>query len=583
MVPPAILDRFHGVQANAGGWRALCPAHEDKNPSLSINEKDGKLLFYCHRGCNTRDVLAAVGLTFSDLNGTPQRKEVAQYDYLDETGDTLFQVVRYHPKDFRQRRPDGSGGWTPNLNGTRRVIYNLPAVIAAELVYVVEGEKDVETAKGLGIVATCNPSGAGKWKDEYSEFLKGKNVVIIADKDAPGRKHAREVAASLHLKAFSIKVVEMPSPSKDLSEFVQSVGAACKTSDLQRLIVALAEDAPEWKPDTPEPEENWREVFHSFAEFENSAPLSFAIEGFLQNNGATLIGGLSGHGKTLILLSIVKALLKGEGSFLWDYFAVKETASRALYLIPESTIEPFKHRLCMFGLYDYLASDRLLVRTLSKGPMPCLSDPRILAAAKGAHIVLDTAVRFSAEGDENSAGDNQRGLATDIFALLGAGARTVIGAHHSPKPFASANVMHLENVLRGSGDIGAMVATAFGIKQIDREQNLIHVENIKPRDFEPPLPFQLIGRPSIDRTGDLALYKKPGECGSLQDEQQPYREKGGAPKSKEREDRLGMVARWLADDPEQTHDDLIQRFKDAGIEVSYATVRRYRNACGRSN
>ena len=142
-----------------------------------------------------------------------------------------------------------------------------------------------------------------------------------------------------------------------------------------------------------------------------------------------------------------------------------------------------------------------------------IPDPRILAAARDSHIVLDTAIRFGAEGDENAAVTKQRGLATDIFALLGAGARSVIGAHHSPKPFAHANVMHLENVLRGSGDIGAMLSTAWGIKQIDRDRNVIHVENVKARDFEPPLPFQIIGRPFIDRSEDLALFKRPGTVG----------------------------------------------------------------------
>jgi hypothetical protein len=324
--------------------------------------------------------------------------------------------------------------------------------------------------------------------------------------------------------------------------------------------------------------ENWRDIFHSFADFENAAPLTFAIKGFLQNNGATMIGGLSGHGKTLILLSIAKALLIGKGSILWKYFPVEETAIRVIYLIPEASIEPFKHRLRLFGLYEYLAPDdeRLLVRTLSMGPTPCLSDPRILYAAKGAHVVLDTAVRFSTDGDENSAADNQRGLATDIFALLGAGARSVIGAHHSPKPFARENVMRLENVLRGSGDIGAMLTTAWGIKQVDAARNILHIENIKPRDFQPPPPFQIIGRPFIDEMGDFELYKKPGECGSLMDEQQRSRDKGGAPKSADRQERVSLVKNWLSEEPELTIKELRLKFKLVGIDLSDPAVKKYK-------
>ena len=328
---------------------------------------------------------------------------------------------------------------------------------------------------------------------------------------------------------------------------------------------------------------SWREMFHSVAEFENAAPLTFSIRNFLQNNGATLIGGLSGHGKTLILLSIAAAQLRGKTTMLWDYFEVLETAERVVYLIPECAIETFKHRLELFGLMPFVRSERLMVRTLSKGPTPCLSDPRILAAAKDSHVYLDTAVRFS-EGEENSSGDNQRGLATDIFALLGAGARQVIGAHHSPKPFARETVMTLENVLRGSGDIGAMLSTAWGIKQIDTDQNIIHIENIKPRDFQPPGPFQLIGRPWINDTGDFRMHKKPNYCGTLADESQPEREKGGA-STQAREGKasnIQLLREWLKQDPKQTSEQLVLRFKDAGVKIHDATVRKYRTEISRN-
>jgi hypothetical protein len=326
--------------------------------------------------------------------------------------------------------------------------------------------------------------------------------------------------------------------------------------------------------------DGWRGMFHSFDEFETAAPLTFAIRGFLQNNGATMIGGLSGHGKTLINLSVARALLAGKGEKLWNLFEVEESALRVVYLIPECAIEPFKHRLRLFRLYDYLAprDERLLVRTLSKGPTPCLSDPRILFACKGAHVILDTAVRFSVEGDENSAGDNQRGLASDIFALLAAGARSVLAAHHSPKPFAKETVMRLENVLRGSGDIGAMLTTAWGIKQLDEAQNIIHVENIKPRDFQPCGPFQIIGRPCIDESGDFQLLKPPGECGKLAEEQETERDRGGAPEEsrRERERRIGMVREWLDEDSNQTAEALRERFERAGVKASASAVKRYR-------
>jgi len=213
---------------------------------------------------------------------TPKGREVECYDYTNEAGDLLFQVVRYEPKDFRQRRPDGKGGWVwhlecdakckcnPKLPPTRRVLYKLPelekaprawptgpritsldtpayspspeAIAKLPYVLVVEGEKDVAAAESLGFVATCNPMGAKKWRDEYSPCLEGARVAVIADADRPGQEHAQQVGASLQGWAASVKVCEIPA-CKDLAESV-SKGM---TKD---LLLALFSDTPEWKPAT---------------------------------------------------------------------------------------------------------------------------------------------------------------------------------------------------------------------------------------------------------------------------------------------------------------------------------------------
>jgi hypothetical protein len=98
---------------------------------------------------------------------------VKTYDYCDENGTLLFQVVRFEPKGFRQRRPDGRGGWIWNLQDTRRVPYLLPdlvkVVAAGETIYVPEGEKDVDNLRAIGFAATTNPGGCKKWCSEYSE------------------------------------------------------------------------------------------------------------------------------------------------------------------------------------------------------------------------------------------------------------------------------------------------------------------------------------------------------------------------------------------------------------------------------
>src|ERR1700737_3378329 len=137
-----ILGQLANVRKSGSGWNARCPAHEDKRNSLSITEgSDGRILVKCFANCTFEKICAAKGWKASDLfaqpngNGNGSRKSsprtVAEYDYRGESGELLYQIVRYEPKDFRQRRPDGKGGWTWKLDGVRRVLYRLPEVITA--------------------------------------------------------------------------------------------------------------------------------------------------------------------------------------------------------------------------------------------------------------------------------------------------------------------------------------------------------------------------------------------------------------------------------------------------------------------
>lgn len=261
--------------------------------------------------------------------------------------------------------------------------------------------------------------------------------------------------------------------------------------------------------------DKYLELFHTYEEMVNAPPLRFVIQDFLQADGATMIGGLSGHGKTLIMLAIAKALLGG--SSLFDHFKVVEPAARVIYLIPEVPMGPFFYRLSkVFRLDQHLRDQRLLVRTLSKGVTVPLIDPRILKAAEGADVFLDTAIRFVV-GDENQASDNQSGLASHIFQLQAAGARTIVGAHHSPKTLEKEDRLTLENVLRGSGDIGAMLASCWAIRQVEPATNRIWLQNVKPRDFTPPEPFIIEGRPHLDAKGCFRLLRRPGDAGTLRE------------------------------------------------------------------
>jgi len=242
---------------NGKGWSARCPAHDDHNPSLSIAAgDDGRVLLRCHAGCTVDAICKSVGLHVSDLMppkpvksaSKPKRRIVATYDYRDEQGTLLFQVVRYDPKDFRQRRPKPDGGWTWSVTGVRVVPYRLLELVGepTAVVVIAEGEKDVDNLAGIGVLATCNAGGAGKWTAEHAQYLRGRHVVILADNDEAGRRHAQQVAQSLQGIAASVRIVELPGlPAKgDVSDWIAAGG----TKDQLR---ELADATSNWSPATP--------------------------------------------------------------------------------------------------------------------------------------------------------------------------------------------------------------------------------------------------------------------------------------------------------------------------------------------
>jgi hypothetical protein len=309
----AILAKFPAAKRNGKGWQAKCPAHEDKKPSLSISAgDDGRTVLHCHAGCSVQAVCEAVGLRLSDLfpdkskRNSHAGKIVTIYPYDDATGKLLYEVVRFDPKDFRQRRPDKTAidGYTWNLKGIQRVPYRLRQLIAAigegVPIYIAEGEKDCDALNKAGFTATTNAGGAGKWELNFAEYFKGADVCIIADKDKPGWKHAQNVAASLHGVAAIVRVIELPDlnskPVKDASDFFAAGGQAAEFDE-------IVQAAPVWKPtsetheaETPQPpptktlNELQRRVDNDSNELLRTA--------FLCRGGGLLFVGPTGIGKS---------------------------------------------------------------------------------------------------------------------------------------------------------------------------------------------------------------------------------------------------------------------------------------------
>lgn len=255
-----------------GEFYAKCPFHSDGKASFRVNE--GKQTWFCDpcdKGGSVidfvmlkdgLDVAAAMQKLGGSRSSTTQPIVVATYDYVDENGATLYQVLRYMPKTFRQRHKNAAGEWVWNMEGVRRVLYRLPDVMSQSDVFVVEGEKDADNLSKLNCAATCNVGGAKKWLDSYSEFLRGKNVVVIPDNDEAGKAHADMVIKSLAGKAKLVYRLELPAPYKDVTDFITAHPGTAAT-EFKALLANL-------KPVNPVPDlpvKSMRELEDDYKEF----------------------------------------------------------------------------------------------------------------------------------------------------------------------------------------------------------------------------------------------------------------------------------------------------------------------------
>ena len=340
----AIVDELRRRKPDRPAGKAVnreiyewCPFHPDgagrppHSPSLRLN--NDKEVWYCdpcNEGGTLTDLAERLGLR---VNAGHEDRIVAVYDYLDATGNLWGQVCRKTNKDFRVRRPDGSGGWIWDWKAITRTLYRLPNLLGADpgaWVFVVEGEKDVDRLCSLGLVATTNAHGAGKWRDEYSDVLKGRRVAVIPDQDDAGRRHAEQVAASLVGKAADVRIVRLPvqGEGQDVSDWLDAGGT-------EESLVAKTEVAAKYVSPAHKSGGAGEMKFVTAADLTARAPEAapWLVRPWVVRGGVTMVSGKAKlAGKTTWTLHLVKAVLQGE-QFLG------ETAMKGMviYLTEERT------------------------------------------------------------------------------------------------------------------------------------------------------------------------------------------------------------------------------------------------------
>lgn len=288
---------------------------------------------------------------------------VATYPYLNKRSELAYQTLRIEKpgkkKTFRQRQPDGNGGWIWNIKDVSPLPYMLPQLEDRPdeaPVWIVEGEKDVERLAGLGAIATTNSGGSSKWPEELNEYFLGANVLIIPDNDAPGRKHAAAVADALQRFARSVKIVELPGLEEggDVSDWLDQGGT------LERLI-ELADAAPPVEgPRGPFDPEDLGDLLA-----EEIEPRQWLLGKLLCRKYVTVSAASGGTGKTSLAITLALSLATGRP--LLRIHVHKRC--RVLLLTYEDGREEYKRRFKAACLHYNIHADdiegRILIKSLA--------------------------------------------------------------------------------------------------------------------------------------------------------------------------------------------------------------------------
>jgi hypothetical protein len=331
-----------------GQWVASCPVpghgrgNGDKNPSLSITESEGKVLFHCHGGCDQREVFDAVR-DRNLLPTTPKREEISftqhqapvlekEWEYRSEDGDTLFTKRRYKTQDAKGKtysihRVDAAGKRIAGLKDTRIVPYRLPELLdaktAGRAIYLVEGEKAADALVSIGAIATTSHTGAGSWPDEITQYFAGANIVVIPDNDEPGRKYARKAIANLLPVAKSVRYLDLDLmvEGDDAYEWVHHAkGTRKELADMAKQAPVITQQTPvtdgEQLTETTQSES---EAYNPTPQLLNieawdtikDEPVRWIIENVLPEKGFAALYGPPGSYKSFIALDIAEAVATG--------------------------------------------------------------------------------------------------------------------------------------------------------------------------------------------------------------------------------------------------------------------------------
>jgi hypothetical protein len=451
-----ILQKLSGVFETSNGWQAQCPAHDDAKASLSVGTDDSKILLHCHAGCATDEVVRALGLHMRDLFSDETQKStvVATHNYRGEKSDLRFQIVRYSPKAFRARRPNGNGGWVYSVEGIELIPYRLPTIVRHRCVLITEGEKDADTAiRELHLPATTNPFGAGKWREEYSVHFAGKTVILCPDNDEAGRKHMQAVACSLLPFAKKIKIIALPF-GKDLTEWHALGGTREQFIALARAASAVtAEQVESWQHvDAPLPDElEDKSIGELMAEPEQT--VEWLCDGLLPFGGSSLCSAKAKVGKTTMVRCLGAAVSRGE-----KFLGRRTKQGTVLYFVGlEEKAGTVRH----FRKLGITKNEPLRVIAAGITPKHFLTKlEKLVNRHKPKLVILDPYMRFLGIDDVNAYAENMKVFAPIISLATKYKFHIAFAGH-----FGKADRAEVSDQVLGSTAIFGMVDTGIFLRE----------------------------------------------------------------------------------------------------------------------
>lgn len=402
--------RFADMDIGGNSCRIPGPGHGKDDRSLSVKNDagnpDGFVVnsFADDDATECRDYVRRLAGLPEWKPTRVERPDDPQFVYRDEHCRPYLRVTKVHKgsgKSFYQHSWNGRE-WVKGAQ-QRRIPYHLPAVIDADTVYICEGEKDADNLMDLGLVATTAPEGAGKWRDEMNHWFTGKQVIILADNDKPGREHADRVEGALRGIAASVRSVHFPMlPEKgDVSDWLDMGNGK---DELLAYIDAQA---------TPEPAQRERFTLDWFHEIEDSMPKETFIKGVFGVNEFTMLSGKPGSGKSVITTDMACHVAAG-----MDWHGRKVKQGLVVYIAAERKDLTKRRMLAFRKRHGIKGAIPLLVMGGRMDLTTGIKDAEDIAATiKRAEedcgmdcvwIIVDTLTRVFGPGDQNASKDMTR-------------------------------------------------------------------------------------------------------------------------------------------------------------------------------